>query len=142
METDILKFVLQNVCTTSKSLQQVGRQTITSRLSFGRNEPVSSTIGGNQSQNFSPIGSSDQTAALNMCESQLSPAPNDHEAAEILGSLSLPWQSSPDEDLDLSASQQIHTGIPAFRVNDDETPTKKTLPKVKEVSREYLYGYH
>ena len=121
---------------------QVGRQTITSRLNFGRNEPLSSEIGGNQSQNFSPIGNSDQNAALNMCESQLSPLPNDQEVAEILGSLSLPWQSTPDDNLDLSASQQIHTGIPAFRVDDDETPTKKTLPKVKEVSREYLYGYH
>ena len=70
-----------------------------------------------------------------MCESQLSPAPNDQEAAEILGSLSLPWQSPPDDNLDLSASQQIHTGIPAFRVENDKTPTKKTHPKVKEGSR-------
>ena len=80
-----------------------------------------------------------------MCESQQSqqsPPPNDLEAAAILGSLSLPWQSSPDEDLDLSASQQIHTGIPAFRVDNDKTPTKKTHLKVKEVSCEYLYWYH
>ena len=114
MDTEILEIVLKKVRTMSKSPQQIGQGTITSRVNFGRNEPVSTLIGGNQSQNFSPIGSSDQNAALNMCESQLSPAPNDQEAAAILGSLSLQWETPPDDNLDLSASQQIHTGIPAF----------------------------
>ena len=77
-----------------------------------------------------------------MCELQLSPLPNEQDVVAILGLLSLQLESPPDDNPDLSVSQEIHTGIAAFRVDDEETPTKKTHPKVKEVSRKYLYRYH
>ena len=131
-DTAILDIVFSKVRTMRKSLQQRGRETITSRVIIGRNEPVTSPIGANQSQMFSPIGGSDQNAALNLCETQ-SLAPTDHEAAAILGSLS-------HESPDLSASQQIHNGVLAFQV-DNETPIRKTHSEVKDVSRDYLYWY-
>ena len=73
-----------------------------------------------------------------MCELQQSPLPTDQEAAAILGPLE--WESPTDDNQDLSASQIIHNGVPAFRV-DDNTPIKKTRSQVKEVSHNYLYGY-
>ena len=91
---------------------------------------------------FSPIGGSDQNAALNLCETQ-SLSSTDHEVAAILGSLSQeldPVLSQTNDSQDLSTSQEIHNGVPAFQV-DDETPIKKTHSEVKEVSRNYLYGY-
>ena len=144
MDMEILEIVLKKVRTMSKSPQQIGRETITSRVNFGRNEPVSSPIGGNHSQNFSQIGSSDQHGALNMCESQQSPpTPTDLEAEAALGSLSIDLDvvvSQTNDNQDMSASQIIVRGVDAFQV-DDKTPIKKTHSVVKEVSRNYLYGY-
>ena len=77
-----------------------------------------------------------------MCESQQSPLLTDQEAPVLLGSLSLEWNtdvSPTDDNRDLSASQIIHNGVDTFRVV--KTPTKKTHSQVKEVSRNYLYGY-
>ena len=78
-----------------------------------------------------------------MYESQQSPPPTNQEAAAILGSLSLELDtdvSQTDDNRDLSVSQQIHNGVPAFQV-DDKTPIKKTHSEVKKVTRNYLYGY-
>ena len=63
METEILDIVLRKVRTMRKSQQQRGQEKITSRVNFGWNEPVTSPKGTNQSQNSSPIISSDQNAA-------------------------------------------------------------------------------
>ena len=114
---------------------------ITHGVIIGRKEPVTSPPGTTQPSVFSPFGDSDYNARLTMLETQ---SPTDREAIAILGSLSLDLNvgdSQTNDIQDLSASQQIINGVPAFQVYDKKQ-TRINHSEVKDVSRDYLYCYH
>ena len=120
---------------------KTGREKITCGVIIGRKELVTPPPGATQPTTFSPFGDSDYNAHLIMLETQ---SPADREAIAILGSLSLDLNvgdSQTNDIQDLSASQEIINGVPAFQVYDKQQ-NRINHSKVKDVSCDYLYCYH
>ena len=101
-------------------------------------EPITSSQGLTQTSTFSAFGESDPNESLTIRDSQLSSV--DQEAVDSLNMMSGDinvGESQTNDNPDLSVSQKIIEGIPAFQV-DVAKPIRKNHSIVKDVSRDYL----
>ena len=134
---DILDILLAKNRST-KEYWNCRRGTNTSRVVIGRMEPITSSQGLTQTSTFSAFGESDPNESLTILESQLSS--DDQEAVDSLHIMSSDinvGESQTNDNPDLSVSQQIIEGIPAFQV-DVAKPIRKNHSIVKDVSHDYL----